>query len=124
MQKKIQSLKLIVSLLTSLVIVGIAFAGGLPSALAGSLSNFSPSTSCAGNNYSNLPDSDCNSPSTSCAGNNYSNLPDSDCNSNTPDPLQESCQLAWMDGGGGTIALDVRNVADDQGLRSTLGGYN
>src|SRR2546423_9807533 len=104
MQKKIQSLKLVVSLLTFLVIIGTAFAGRLPSALAGSLSNFSPSASCAGNNYSNLPDSD--------------------CNSNTPDPSQGSCQLAWMNGGGGTVALDVRNVGDDQGLRSTLGGYN
>src|SRR5213078_4967608 len=100
MQKKIQSLKLIVSLLTSLVIVGIAFAGGLPSALAGSLSNFSPSTSCAGNNYSNLPNSD--------------------CNTNTPDPSPGSCQLAWINGGSGTVALDVSNVVDDQGLQSTL----
>ncbi len=104
MQKKIQSLKLVVPFLTLLVIVGTAFAGRLPSVLASSLSNFSTSTSCAGNNYSNLPNSD--------------------CNSNTPYPSQGSCQLAWINGGGGTVALDVSKVGDDQGLRSTLGGYN
>jgi len=104
MQKKIQSLKLVVPFLTFLVIVGTAFAGSLPSVLAGSLSNFSTSASCAGNNNNNMPNSD--------------------CNTNTPDPPQGSCQLAWINGGGGTVALDVRNVGNDQGLRSTLGGYN
>src|SRR5947208_16691201 len=103
MQKKIQSLKLVVPFLIFLVIVGIAFAGRLPSTLAVSLSNFGTSESCAGYNYSYLPNSD--------------------CNTNTPDPSPGSCQLAWINGGGGTVALDVSKVGDDQGLRSTLEGY-
>ncbi len=105
MQKKTPPLKLLVPLLTFLIIGGTAFAGRLPSTLAGSsLSNFSPSTLCAGNNYSNLPHSD--------------------CNTNTPDPSPGSCQLAWMNGGGGTVALDVSNIGDDQGLQSTLKDCN
>ncbi len=103
MQKKTPSLKLVVPLLTFLVIVGTALAGSLSSTLADSLSRFSSSPLCVGHNNSHKPNSD--------------------CNTNTPDPLQGSCQLAWTNGGGGTVALDARNITD-KALHSTLGGYN
>ena len=106
MQKKTQPLKLGVLLLILLGIVGTTFAGRYTSTLADSYRSFAASPS-----------------STACAGNNNSNEPNSDCNTNTPDPSPGSCQLAWINGGGGTVSLDVSKVTDN-GLEQTLGGYH
>jgi len=62
------------------------------------------------------------STSTQC-DNTGSTLSDSACDSNTPDPSPGSCQLAWINGGGGSVTLDASQVTD-QGLQTTLGDYN
>ena len=62
------------------------------------------------------------SSSTDCVTSENSG-PDSDCNTNTPPPQSGSCQLAWIDGGGGDVDLDASQVTD-QGLQQTLAGYN
>ena len=81
---------------------------------------------CEGGTNSN-PSNSSSSSSTSCTGNTNANASDSSCNSNTPDPSAGSCQVAWTQGGGGSVTLDPSQVTDDSnhpGLKEALAGYN
>src|SRR5437660_957697 len=105
MQKKIQGFRGALPLVTLFAILATTFIGSLPSSLA------------------DPPPVTTGTSSTSCNGHNNSNMPNSNCNGDTPDPASGSCQLAWMNGGGGSTPLHTSNVTFI-GLQQTLAGYN
>ncbi len=92
--------------------------------LVSNLENDDLSLNCHGSGFTKnfiFATSD-NSSSTSCVTSDNSG-PNSSCDSNTPPPRSGSCQVAWIDGGGGDVDLDPSQVTDS-GLLKTLADYN